>query len=97
MSDLKYSSLATYEFSERDIHVLIRTFQDKNLSSLQRVNCEGPALLRALVSQLDKLNGGGSLFPFDSQLRSLPDAGGEVLVQLDIRTTLVRRPAAHFN
>lgn len=47
------------------------------------------------MGQLDKLNDRGDLCPFDSQLRSLSDARGKVLVQFDIRTALMGWPAVN--
>jgi len=69
----------------------------RNGLNLQRGDRKSLALPRALVGQLDKLNDGGGLCPFDTQFCSLSDARGKVLVQLDIRTALVGWPAADTN
>ena len=80
------------------LHALIVHSEIKILYiNLQRADRESLALLRALVGQLDELDDGGGLFPFDSQLCSLSDTRGEILEQLDVRTTLVGWPPADAN
>jgi len=69
----------------------------KSVSNLQRADRKSLALFCALVGQLNKLNDRGGFFPFDSQLCSLSDARSEILVQFDIRSILVGRPAVDTN
>jgi len=82
-------------FEANSLHALCN--RTKSFSNLQRADRKSLALFCALVGQLDKLNDRGGFLPFDSQFCSLSDARSEILVQLDIRSILVRWPAADTN